>query len=459
MKRRISWSSWLRFPTEPKDVFPWLVKRLIVSAGLGNSVGIVLLVLAGVSLLGFLVGDYQGTGGGTVGANGSIRLGSATAAKNHALLSHDTEVADAWQQGLSATQIAQVQVEQAGLPAAVLLAIGKVENNLNPPDAHRYARFLQPHLVWHTFEDVTVRTWTTENKQGQVQVHTSVTRTPVTRLVSADLWDGTLVNRYRYVSHRTGQAHHSTLTERIVLVNTERTYTWSRVWALLKAYPAGLGSGHTEVLRKNRINRQTIAGLIAAVDDTISDPYVQAMVDGVDYPGGVQGLGTLSGIAPARVDVVQNVLRYRSYIERAAAECHLPAVLIAGVMAEESGGREHQGQGVLTSYAGAMGLMQVEPATAAGWVVHGVQVGNQAVAYLSQAGSNLLLGSLYLSELYHQFGENVEETLSAYNAGGGAEEEALAEGYTVAQNSQTENYVSVILGRWIPALQQSFGPL
>jgi soluble lytic murein transglycosylase-like protein len=129
------------------------------------------------------------------------------------------------------------------------------------------------------------------------------------------------------------------------------------------------------------------------------------------------------------------------------------------VMAQESGGREHQGIGVLTSVTGAMGLMQVEPSTAAGLVVHGVQVGNQAVAYLSNAGSNLLLGSLYLSELYHQFGGNVEETLSAYNAGGGAEEEALAQGYTVAQNSQTMDYVSVIVGRWIPALQTSFGPL
>lgn len=418
-----------------------------------------LLVLAGVSLLGFLVGDYQGSGQGTVGANGSIRLGQATAAKNHALLSHDTEVADAWQQGLSATQIAQVEAEQAGLPAAVLLAIGKVENNLNPPDAHRYAQFLQPHLVWHTFEDVTVRTWTTETKEGQVQDHTSVTRTPVTRLVSADLWDGTLVNRYRDVWHRTGQAHHGTLTERIVLVNTERTYTWSRVWALLAKYPARLGSGHPEILQKNRINRQTIAGLIAAADETISDPYVQEMVDGLDYPGGVQGLGTLSGIVPPSADVVRNVLRYRAYIERTAAEFQVPAVLIAGVMAQESGGREHQGIGVLTSVAGAMGLMQVEPSTAAGLVVHGVQVGNQAVAYLSNAGSNLLLGSLYLSELYHQFGGNVEETLSAYNAGGGAEEEALAQGYTVAQNSQTMDYVSVIVGRWIPALQTSFGPL
>ncbi|MFX4303696.1 lytic transglycosylase domain-containing protein [Alicyclobacillus tolerans] len=448
----------LEIPTEPKDLFPWVVQRLVVSAGLGNVLGIGLLVLAGISLLGFLVGDYQSTGDGTVGKNGNIQFNSATKAKEQALFSHDTEVADAWQQGLSAAQIAQVQEEQAGLPAAVLLAVGKVENNLSPPDAHRYASYLQSQFVWQTYDDVTIHYWTTRSKNGHIQHHQSETITPVTMLLSANVWDGSLTNHYHWVSRMVGNTDRGTYTREIEWSNTQRNYRWSRVWSLLQHIPAHLG-GHTQVLQKSKTNRQLLAALMAAVDDTLSDPYVQAMVDVVDYSSGVVGLGGIGPIAPPSGNVIQNILRYRSYIEKVAHALQIPAVLIAGVIYQESGGREHGfgPGGILTSSAGAMGLMQVEPSTAAGLVVSGVPVGNQAMSDLSNASMNILLGSLYLSELYHQFGENVEETLSAYNAGGGAEEEALAQGYTVAQNSQTLQYVQAIAGSWIPALQKYFG--
>ncbi|WP_284200363.1 lytic transglycosylase domain-containing protein, partial [Alicyclobacillus sacchari] len=198
-----------------------------------------------------------------------------------------------------------------------------------------------------------------------------------------------------------------------------------------------------------------------ALDYTISDPEVQKMVTSVLFPGGVvvTDLPHVSTALPSG-NAIQNILHYKADIEAAAQLFNIPAVLIAGVMYQESGGNQLDPSGhVLTSSAGAMGLMQVEPSTAEGLTVNGVPVGASWYADLSNPTTNILLGAELLSELYHEFNENVEETLSAYNAGPGAEEEALSQGYTVAQNSQTIEYVAAITQQWIPALEPYFGSI
>ncbi len=83
--------------------------------------------------------------------------------------------------------------------------------------------------------------------------------------------------------------------------------------------------------------------------------------------------------------------------------------LVEAVMHQESGGQQYWANGqVKQSSAGALGLMQLEPGTAASL---GVNPNNPI--------QNLAGGILYLNQQLQKFG-NVQQALSAYNAGPGA---------------------------------------
>lgn len=451
----------LRVPTEPKDLFPWLIKRALLSLGFGGVFGYVALIIAALSLFGFLIGDYSSTGNGNVSNNASsaygVTLGKQTSLKEKALLTHDNEVGDTWQKGLSPSQISQVEQQQVDLPGAVLLGIGKMENNLNPPNASQYYRQLQPKYTWHTYTDVTIYYWTTCGKTGCTTYSREVD-TPKVRLMTANIWDGTLTDTYHWVTHLQGSTSNGVYTKKIELASSHRTYSWSRVWSLFRKIPAQAGNQQTFIIQKNSTDRDTLAGLIAAVDYSIADPYVQKMVSVVLFPGGISGFN-IGSVSPPSANVIQNILRWKTEINQAALTFHIPAVLIAGVMYQESGGREHAANGaLLISSAGAVGLMQVEPSTAAGMTLNGVPVGSNALLDLANPVTNIQLGAMYLAELYDQFGQDPVKAESAYNAGPGAEQVALAQGHSVAQNAQTLNYVSSIQGSWIPALTKYFGP-
>lgn len=448
-------------PTNPKDVFRWIITRLVMSMGLGGVLGLMAVFMASIMLFGFLIGDYKGTGNGAVNATSGqgVTLDAVTIAENKALLTHYTEVADSWQQGLSQSQVQQVEQQHVDLPGAVLLAIGKMENDFAQTNAHQYYQYLQPDYTWKTFEDVTI-TYKKIQKTGPnheiittYQAHQ--TDTPVTMLIDANTWDGTLANSYQWVT--TGRlGGPGVYTRTIKLSSSQRTYGWSTVWNLFSQIPA-ISEGKPFTVKNTQLNTQTLAGLIASVDYTVIDPQVQQMVSTVLFPGGNTDF-TGGPVQPASGNVIHDILRWKDYINAAAQQYQVPAVLIAGVMYQESGGREHWSDGSLKiSSAGAIGLMQVMPATAAGMVLNGKYVGNDALVDLANPLLNIQLGAMYLSELYHQFNNDPVETESAYNAGPGAESYALAHGEQVAQNSQTMNYVAAIQGSWIPALTSSFG--
>ncbi len=79
--------------------------------------------------------------------------------------------------------------------------------------------------------------------------------------------------------------------------------------------------------------------------------------------------------------------------------------LLASVVRAESGGHPHA-----TSRAGAEGLMQLMPGTAAQLGVHD--------AYAAQ--DNVSGGTAYLDSLLHRYHDNLALALAAYNAGPGA---------------------------------------
>ena len=90
----------------------------------------------------------------------------------------------------------------------------------------------------------------------------------------------------------------------------------------------------------------------------------------------------------------------------------LPAPLLLGVMRQESGFDT-----AAASPSGALGLMQLMPATASGVArAHGVPFGSASML-TADPGLNMRLGAAYLEGLLSRFGGNVAVAVAAYNAG------------------------------------------
>ncbi len=103
--------------------------------------------------------------------------------------------------------------------------------------------------------------------------------------------------------------------------------------------------------------------------------------------------------------------RWNGEIEAAAREFALDADLLRGLMAAESGGDPEA-----VSRAGAVGLLQLMPATAAAEAVR-LRVRDYAPARLTEGPLNVRLGASYLSRLLRRFHGHVPFAVAAYNAG------------------------------------------
>ena len=93
------------------------------------------------------------------------------------------------------------------------------------------------------------------------------------------------------------------------------------------------------------------------------------------------------------------------YVREAAARFGVPGHWVRAVMHQESGGEQQA-----TSSAGAMGLMQVMPATYEG-LRERYQLGDDPY----DPHNNILAGTAYIREMYDRFG--APGFLAAYNAG------------------------------------------
>jgi soluble lytic murein transglycosylase-like protein len=147
---------------------------------------------------------------------------------------------------------------------------------------------------------------------------------------------------------------------------------------------------------------------------------------------------------PVHADPVD---RWMPYIAEAARRFAVPVPLLRAVMRAESGGRATiDGQPTVSS-AGAMGLMQLMPAT---WQELRVRyrLGNDA----HDPRDNVLAGAGYLANLLTRYGEPL--AIAAYHAGPGRVEAHVASG--VALPPATIEHVAVVLehgGRWTAARQ------
>lgn len=103
-------------------------------------------------------------------------------------------------------------------------------------------------------------------------------------------------------------------------------------------------------------------------------------------------------------------LAYTSLIREQAHEKHLDPALIAAVIYAETKFDPR------TSPTGALGLMQIEPATAE-FLAHRSGGTSFRVADLAEPAINIRYGAYYLRYLLDQYGGNETLALAAYNGG------------------------------------------
>jgi soluble lytic murein transglycosylase-like protein len=112
--------------------------------------------------------------------------------------------------------------------------------------------------------------------------------------------------------------------------------------------------------------------------------------------------------------------------------------LLASMVRAESGGRRGA-----VSHKGALGLMQVMPATARGLGVRDPK------AMLNDPVLAMTTGAIYLKQLQRQLGNDVPLVVAAYNAGPGA---VIKAGRRVPNYRETQGYVRRVVGGYTSAM-------
>jgi soluble lytic murein transglycosylase-like protein len=132
------------------------------------------------------------------------------------------------------------------------------------------------------------------------------------------------------------------------------------------------------------------------------------------------------------------VARWGSYIDEAGQRFGVPVDWIVAVMVAESGGETMRNGRPITSHAGAMGLMQVMPAT---WAAMRDRYGLGDDPH--DPRDNILAGTAYLRLMYERFG--YPGVFGAYNAGPGRYADHLASGKPLP--AETRAYVARLADR------------
>lgn len=126
----------------------------------------------------------------------------------------------------------------------------------------------------------------------------------------------------------------------------------------------------------------------------------------------------------------------KQHVRSAADANQLDFALLQAVIATESGFDARA-----VSPKGAMGLMQVMPATAERYGVTNDKAGTVS-AKLTDPKTNIHTGARYLRDLVNLFPGQLELAVAAYNAGEGAVQRA---GNKIPNYKETQNYVQTVM--------------
>lgn len=149
----------------------------------------------------------------------------------------------------------------------------------------------------------------------------------------------------------------------------------------------------------------------------------------------------LAGATPAYGDPVD---RWRSLIAEASSRFGVPQDWIERVMRAESHGLTTLAGRPITSRAGAMGLMQLMPAT---WSEMRARLGLGTDPH--EPRDNILAGTFYLRLMYDRFG--YPGLFGAYNAGPGRYAAYTAGSRTLP--TETHRYLASVTGNATPAVR------
>lgn len=122
--------------------------------------------------------------------------------------------------------------------------------------------------------------------------------------------------------------------------------------------------------------------------------------------------------------------RWRPFIVEASRRFDIPQAWIIAVMQAESGGHTHRHGRLIVSRAGAMGLMQLMPAT---WAAMRAEQGLGHDPH--DPRDNILAGTAYLRTMYDRFG--YPGLFAAYNAGPARYAEHLDAARPLPQETRT----------------------
>lgn len=123
------------------------------------------------------------------------------------------------------------------------------------------------------------------------------------------------------------------------------------------------------------------------------------------------------------------------YIKEASRRFDVPEVWIRALMRQESGGNLYRGGRLITSSAGAMGLMQVMPAT-----YRELRARHNLGPDPFDPHDNIMAGTGYMREMYDMYG--APGFLAAYNAGPNRLDDYLANQRSLPD--ETRKYVAAI---------------
>lgn len=145
-----------------------------------------------------------------------------------------------------------------------------------------------------------------------------------------------------------------------------------------------------------------------------------------------------SAIKPALLTFLSrhpNLKKFEPLLHQAAKEFSVDLALLKAVMAAESGFNP-----AAVSPKGAVGLMQVMPATAERYGLKGDQKKSMQQK-LSDPKTNIRLGARYLGDLHRMFPNQQQLVLASYNAGEGAVKKYHNR---IPPYPETRNYVQIV---------------
>jgi len=160
------------------------------------------------------------------------------------------------------------------------------------------------------------------------------------------------------------------------------------------------------------------------------------LVLGLALAGGIAACGGTreTSVGPPRASVET----IDGYIAESSRRFNIPEEWIRAVMQVESGGRTHLNGRLITSHAGAMGLMQVMPGTYE-YLRRRHNLGPDP----HHPRDNIMAGVAYIREMYDRFGS--PGFLAAYNAGPGRYSQYIDYGRPLPR--ETQRYVALIYPR------------